>query len=514
MKNLRWELVASVLILGLLALSTGVLAADEETVPKYGGTLTVALTGTIEIMDPQKSVMYPFNRSANFTIWEPLIRYVGGEERYEPFLAESWEFIDPQTLVLHLRQGVMFHDGTLFDAEDVKFTIERLKDPETAAPNAAYAEVIERVVPVDDYTVRLELSRPYLGILTNLDVIVMLSSESPPSPDRPPVGTGPFEFEEWVPGDHLILKRFPDYWQEGLPYLDALKFIPIPDEQTRIANLEADTVQYLPEITPEQIPRIKENKDLKLIVGTPGDTLRVVIFVTDVPPMDNVLIRRAVAHCLDREGFVASALYGLGTPTENIYAPHNPYYNEATARRHRYNLQRAKELFEEAGYPEKFPDEAWPLHITVPAGEPLSEKIAVMLQSSLRQIGIACEIERYDVPTWLEVRESKQMFVTFYTAGGLDPSIQLATNLLSPKGNIPHYYNDELIKLMEEGCAVTDIEKRKQIYFEIQEIIAEEVPFSVVACYPTVGAARSYVHGIKSRISEDLPLYHEAWLDK
>jgi len=513
-KKGKLKVVLVLLFCGVLTFGTGLVGASTTSNPKYGGTLTVALTGTVETMDPQKSVMHPFNRSANFSMWEPLVRYVAGEQVYKPMLAESWEFTDPQTLILHLRPGVKFHDGTLFDSEDVKFTIERLQDPETAAPNAAFVAVVDEVITLDTNTVQLNLSEPYGGILTNLDIVVMLSKENPPRPDSSPVGTGPFQFVEWVPGDHLKLEKFPDYWQEGLPYLDGLIFKPIPDEQTRLANLEADAVQFLTEVTPEQIPRIQGNKSLQMIEGSPGTMLRVVIFVTDVPPMDNVLVRRAVAHCLNREGFVQTVLNGIGTPTENIYSPDNPYYNPDTARAHPYDLQMARTLFEEAGYPEQFPEEAYPLKVTVPAGNTVLEKVVVLLQSSLREAGIECKIEKYDVPTWLRLRESRPMLVTYYSYGGVDPSVVLSTNLLSPQKNLPHYANYELTQLMSEGYRTTDLELRKQVYYRIQEIIADEVPFSVIASLPAVGAATSYVEGLWLQPSWSNPIYHEVWLNK
>lgn len=502
------------LLVALMTLCFAAVVTEGSSTPKYGGTLNVALTASVDTMDPQESVMFPFNRSANFSIWERLVEYVGGEQQHKPMLAESWEFTDPKTLVLHLRQGVKFHDGTTLNAEDVKFTIERLKDPATAAPNAAYAAVIEHVVAVDKNTVRLELSEPYAGILTNLDMIVILSVENPPDPDKPPVGTGPFQYHEWVPGDHLTLKRFPDYWQAGLPYLDEIIFVPIPDEQTRLANLEAGTIDFIPEIAPEQSPRIERNSDLKLIKGIQGSTMLVSIFVLDVPPMDNLLVRRAIAHCLNREAFVESVLYGLGVPTENYYSPENIYYNHDTERGHRYNLERAKELLDEAGYPENFPADAHPLGISIPTGDPLAEPVAVLLQSSLREIGINAQIERSDVPTWYDVRQLQPIFITSYTAGGLDPSLQLSTNLTSQAGNNPKYYNAGLATLIDAGYGEVDLEKRKEIYNAIQALLAWDLPFSVVAAYPTVTAARTWVNDLELMAAESQPIYHRAWLDK
>jgi|GEM_PF-5272149 len=501
----------------ILALAVGMLLVvgmfGLAAEPKYGGTLKVALWQAIDSLDPQGSVHLPFWHSALFSVWEPLIRYVAGEEVYQPLLAKSWEFKDDQTLVMHLQQGVEFHDGTTFNAQDVKFTVERMQDPDTAAPNARFVEMIGEVAVLDDYTVEFRLTKPYGGILTNLDFLVMLSSENPPSPDSDPVGTGPFQFVEWIPGDHLVLEAFDDYWQEGLPYLDELHFIIMPDVQTRLANLEADTIQYITDIAPEQVDRIEMNATLKLIEGLPN-MLNLTHFVTDVPPMDNILIRRAVAHCMDRQGYLEAVLNGVGTVSENIYSPANPYYNSLTEEMYPYDLERAKALFDAAGYPENFPEDAYPLRVTVPAGNVPLEKAAVLLQSSLRSIGIECEIEKYDLPTWLRLRETRPMIITYYSYGGVDPSVQLSTNLISPGGNLPHYYDEKFAQLIQEGYAATDFEVRKQVYYRIQEKIACDVPFAIWSFYPKVGAMRSYVEGIWMQPSWSCPVYHEAWLNK
>lgn len=492
-----------------------VFGENKEATPKQGGTLTVALASSLDTLDVQKSVMHPVTRSLRVSVFEALVRYIGGEEIYEPLLAESWEFKDNKTLVLNLRKDVKFHDGTTFDSEDVKFTIERMLDPETGCPNKAFVDTISEVVPLDKYTVQLNLSKSYGGILTNLDYVVMLSMESPPATDADPIGTGPFKFVEWVQGEHLILEKFDEYWQEDLPYLDKLVFKPMPDEMTRLANLESGIVQFIPEITPEQAPRIEGNKSLKIVEGSPGTMLRTAIFVTDVPPMNNILVRKAVAHCLNREAFVDSVLYGFGEPTENIYSPENPYYNPDTESVYAYDLQKSKELFDKAGYPEKFPEDAYPLIITVPAGNKVLEKAAILLQSSLREIDIEAKIEKYDVPTWLRLREKKPILFTYYSYGGVDPSIILSTNLISPEKNIPHYYNEKLSQLIDEGYSATDFEERKEIYYSIQKmLIKEEVPFSVIACLPQIGAISSNVKGIFFQKSWSNPIYEKVWLDK
>jgi len=506
-RNLRLWLA----LLLVMSLSPLVICAEDMT-PKYGGRLVIALAGSPDTLDPHKTVMTTAGRIIQRHVYEFLCTVT--EDGIEPELAVSWEFVDDYTLRMYLRKGVKFHDGSAFDAEDVAYSIQRMKDPETASPNRAFVDPIESVVVLEPYVVDLKLSVPYIGLLQNLHNVMIISKESTTDLDRHPVGTGPFMFVEWVPGDHVTLRKFDGYWDPKLPYLDELVFKIMPDEQTRLMNLAADTIQVIPEITPDLIPAVETNPDLVTLRG-PEVTFRVAIFVTTNPPMDNVLVRTAVAHCIDRWAYIDSVLHGYGTDNQNIYATVNPYFNPNTANAHPYDLTKARELFEEAGYPEDFPPEAYPLVVCVPAGNVLLERAAVLLQSSLREIGIECRIERYDVPTWLQVREKRHIIITYYMYGGaIDPSVILGTNLLSPAKNLPHYYNDEFIELTKRGLETTDVEKRKEIYRKIQEILARDVPFSIIAWLPQVAVHQSYVKGIVLNATNGYPIYRTAWIDR
>lgn len=495
--------------LALLACSALVSAA-----PKRGGTLKVALWGDIETLDATKTPQVPVADSIRWTIWETLVRYVGGEELYQPMLAESWEWTEPSTIVFHLRHGVKFHNGTPFTSADVKFSIERMKDPANALANANYVKVVSEVVALDDYTVQFKLSSPYAGLLTNLDYVLIVSKANPPTSSGTPIGTGPFKFVEWIPGDHLTIERFADYWNPELPYLDRIIFTPIPDEQTRIANLESDAVQLADDISLAQLARVGSNPNLAVYTGPIGSKLIAALFVTDIPPMNNLLVRRAIAYCIDRAGFVSTAFSGHGTVTENIYSPQNPYYNPVTETVYSYNLEQARALFKQAGYPEKFPPEASPIVITIPTGNTAFENAAVILQSSLREAGVRCEVEKYDMSAWVSVRETKQIIITLYSYGGVDPSIVLATNLISPTKNNCHYYDGQLTNLINAAVGIQDLNLRKIAYNDLQGILSYECPFSVVAAYELRHAAQTYLKGVQISQSLSQPYYAEMWLDK
>jgi len=509
---MRFSKLCTILLMSLVLLACS--AAVSSAAPTRGGTLKVALWGDIETLDATKTPQIPVADSIRWTIWEPLVRYVGGDEMYRPMLAESWEWTDSVTLVFHLRHGVTFHDGSPFTAADVKFSIDRMKDPANALANATYVKVVNEVVVLDDYTAEFRLSSSYAGLLTNLDYVLIVSRATPPSPSGTPIGTGPFKFVEWIPGDHLTIERYAGYWNPELPYLDRIIFTPIPDEQTRFANLESDAVQFLDDISLTQLTRIGANPQLTVYPGPIGSKLIAALFVTDIPPMDNLLVRRAIASCIDRAGVVSLAFGGYGTVTENIYSPENPYYNPLTETVYPYNLDQARAWLAEAGYPQNFPAEASPIIITIPTGNTSFEAAAVILQSSLREIGVACEVQKYDMSAWVTEREKHQIIITLYSYGGVDPSIVLSTNLISPAKNNCHYYDDQLTAMINNAIGIVDFEWRKVAYYNIQSYLAAICPFSVAAAYEVRHAAQSYVKGVQFSASLSQPYYDEMWLDK
>ncbi len=272
----------------------------------------------------------------------------------QPGLAESWTVSDDGlTYTFTLHEGVTFHDGSTFDADDVKFTFDRLlADDSTNAQKALYTP-IESVTVTDAKTVVFTLSRPDGLFLFNLGRgdAVIVAPESADTNGTDPIGTGPFAFVQWDRGSRVVLERYEPYWGEA-PALTKASYLFIGDTSTMTNALLAHDIDGTNNFAAEALPVFEGNPDFKVLVGsTEGET----ILATNnaKPPFDNLKVRQAMAHALNRAEIIAGATYGYGVPIGTHFAPHHPYYLDLTET-YPYDPDAAKALLAEAGLPEGF----------------------------------------------------------------------------------------------------------------------------------------------------------------
>jgi peptide/nickel transport system substrate-binding protein len=223
-----------------------------------------------------------------------------------PLLAESYETPDDNTWVIKLKKGIKFHDGTPFNAQAVVFTFQRIVDPKTAAPRASILKAMESVEAKDDYTVVLKTKKPYGAMLaclahTNTSIVSPAAVEKYGSVMNNPVGTGPFVFDSRVPGDNVVLKANPDYWQ-GKPKLDKFVMKVVPEISSIIAMLETGEVDFMVDIPPEQLARLKANPDV-ISVLKQGTRINYLGFNHEVKELKDIKVRQAIAHAVDRDAF-------------------------------------------------------------------------------------------------------------------------------------------------------------------------------------------------------------------
>ncbi len=282
--------------------------------PQRGGTLVYAIRGEAGELDPAQVTTGMTMFYGQFMFNTLLEIDSAGQVR--PGLAESWSYPDPKTLVLNLRKGVKFHDGTDFNAEAVKFNIGRMignpaTDPYQAGPQYGRTLLadVKSVDVIDNYTVKFNLGTPQAALLGNLTINAAAAMFSPTAVKKwdkdtvnHPVGTGPFEFVEWVKGDHLTVKRFDGYWRKDeygdqLPYLDGVIVKPIPDTSVALTNLRTGNVDMINELEPAQIPLLEADKNLKTAQW--GGNALYVMLKNALPPFENKALRQAVAWAID-----------------------------------------------------------------------------------------------------------------------------------------------------------------------------------------------------------------------
>lgn len=451
-------------------------------------------------------------------IYDTLVGYAEQSTEVVPSLAEKWEISpDGLTYTFTLRQGVKFHDGTDFNAEAVVWNFERWMDKSHPFHNAdgyyyyndmfgGYKgdpnHVIQSVEAVDSHTVKFTLNYPLAPFIQNLGMspfaIASPAAVQAAGADgfmEKPVGTGPFKFVEWKRNDTITLEKNPDYWNPGYPKVDKLVFKVIPENTARLTALINGEIDLMDGLNPDDADTVEANSDLQLILR-PSMNIGYIGFNVEKAPFDNPKVREAIAHAINKPAIIEAFFAGLGEPAVNPMPPTLWGHNDDIQDRD-YNLEKAKQLLTEAGFPDGFKTDFWAMPVPRPY-MPDGVKIAEAIQQDLSKIGIQTEIVTMEWATYLEkTRLGEQtMFMLGWTGDNGDPDNFLAT--LLDKNNIDsnnntRWANDEYSDLMQKAKSASTQAEREQIYKQAQEIIFREVPLVPLAHSTPALAARSNV---------------------
>jgi peptide/nickel transport system substrate-binding protein len=444
-----------------------------------GGRLTQAFPLKISSLDPVRGNAFSSEGNVILAIYERLLR-ADETGSYVPELATSWEVTDDKMhITFQLRKNVLFHDGTAFNAQAAKFNLDRLMDPQDATQVYRLFTAMDSVDVVDEYTVRINLKQPSADIFTALaykgGCMVSPAAKRQYGEDYPlhPVGTGPFKFVEWVPGDHVLVVKNDMYWDVGedgkpLPYLDEILFRVINDDSVRLIELQTGNIDIMAAVPSESLGFVRDDPNLDL-VKIPHSYIYRLYLNMRKPPFDNLKVRQAVNFAIDREAMAETLLPGSGfvipfyiLPEQNEYSDYTPYS---------YDPAKAKRLLAEAGYPSGLN-----VSLMLISREP-DVTIAPVVQSYLEAIGIKTKIEVLE----------RLMYVDRAVAGNFDmsmalmdvpkPSLQLAfQEQLGSNSPINRaaWKNSEFDALLEELSVTFDPEERKRIIQEMQKVCLDD----------------------------------------
>jgi peptide/nickel transport system substrate-binding protein len=471
--------------------------AFQDGEPTPGGTLNVGVVGELKVLDPHITTLAVYATTLRFTIFETLVE-ADDDGNYIGSLAESWELADDgMSLTLNLAQGAMFHNGKEFTSDDVAFTVTRVKDPELASQFAPQLANVESVETPDEYTAILQFTAPTPAILDYLLNVQIVTEQDIDAIGEKPVGTGPFEFVEWALNDHITLRKFADYRQEGLPYLDEVVFRPIPDSDTRLTNLQAGSVDLIEQPAPKDAERIEGDETLQLIVTPPTSKYDNFSINTQDPLMSNPKVRQAMSFAFDRESYVRDILYGFGAPAVCVFPATNWAFDAAICDPYlTFDLEKAAQLLEEAGHPGGQGLEG--IDIMGPLGYPELKAAAVLLQANLAAIGINATVSELEPAGWIDrlvTEPNYQLSTNSYGYGDVDPSTFFTRDSISPGTNVQLFENEEYARLVQEGASTVDEDERKQIYAQILQIMMDEMPGFLIAHKQDLFAAKNTVHG-------------------
>ena len=435
-------------------------------------------------LDPTGGAAAAIDEVVYANLFEGLTRF-GPDGSVLPALATSWEVSEDGTVyTFHLAEGVTFHDGTTFDAEDVVFSLDRARAEDSTNAQKALFAGIASVEATDPATVTVTLSEPNGNFPFNMawGDAVIVAPESVDAAATAPVGTGPFMFGEWVQGDHVTLTRYDGYWGPA-PALASATFKFISDPNAAFAAMMAGDVDAFPNFpAPETLGQFEGDPRFSVIVGsTEGETI--LAMNNKQPPLDDIRVREAITHAINRQDIIDGAMFGYGTPIGTHFAPHNPDYVDLTALS-AYDPEKSKALIAEVG-------PVGPLRLMLPPPT-YARRGGEIIAAQLREVGIETEITNLEWAQWLE-----QVFK------GKDFDLTIVSHTEPADINIyanPDYYfqydNPEFQALIADLAVTSDPAMRSELNHKAETMIAEDFVNAYLFQLAKTGVANVKIQGL------------------
>lgn len=400
-----------------------------------------------------------------------------------PWVAEKWETPDPQTYVFHLRQGIQFHDGRPLTARDVKWTLDSVRDGSLITVKTSTYQLVSRIESPDDATVVIHLSAPDGTLLYNLSngAFGIVPYGSGKQFNRNPIGSGPFKFVSLDPDSQVLLERNDNYWGPHAQ-IERARLIIVPDATTRALELRKGSADISPSgsLSADMIGTLRNGRNLE-IEQKPGTVLSYMAFNLRDPILKDVRVRQALAYAIDR-GTMLHYLFGdEGRLADSVLPPQHWAYSGDVAH-YPYDPAKANALLDSAGYSRG--KDGTRFHLTMKTStEETTRLLAAVLQEQLRKIGIALDIRSFEFATFYSdvQKGSFQLYSLRWIGGNEDPDIfyyAFHSSSFPPKhANRSYYSNPEMDRLIDAGRNTLDQEKRKQIYAQVQQILARDLPY-------------------------------------
>jgi len=476
------------MVLFLPALSTGA--------PTRGRVLRVGLHEDPPKLDPHQSTAF-VERHVFQNLFDKLVDL---NENLEivPMLATSWQITDGgRTYTFKLRPNVIFHDGTPFTADAVKYNFERMLDPTLASPRRTEINLVRSVRVIDDLTVAITLEQPFSPFLSILSdrAGMMVSPTAARRAGKDfllaPVGTGPFRFVEKRPLESITLERFDKHWDKNAGLVDRIIFRTIVDENARVANLRAGEVDIIIEPPPTEVPKLKSEANIRLYERA-GLAWQACYLMVAGPPFNNKALRQAVNAAIDRRTFARVVFGETVLPANGPFPPGQFTYDiPANARIPERNLDLARQKLREGGQPNGFA-----FTLLVGQGR-VAQQAGQVLQSMLGEVGIKVNIQVIEFGAQLSVTETHKFEATLLGwSGRPDPDANLYQFVITGSlNNRSAYSNPKLDVLLDAARVLTVPDLRKRAYAQIMNTLNDDLPILFLYWPKEYKALRSNVQG-------------------
>lgn len=468
-----------------LTISAAIVALCTGTALAAPDAITLGMVLEPPNLDPTAGAAAAIDEVVYANVFEGLTRF-GPDGAIKPGLAERWDVSDDGTVyTFHLRQGVRFHDGSAFDAEDVRFTLDRARAEDSANAQKALFAGIASVEAVDPATVRVTLSAPDGAFPFKMawgDAVIVAPETAADLATRP-VGTGPFSFGQWVQGDRVTLQAFADYWGEK-PALQNATFRFIPDPTAAFAAMMAGDVDAFPNFpAPETLPQLEADPRFKVIVGsTEGETI--LAMNNRKAPLDDARVRQAISHAINRQEVIDGAMFGYGTPIGTHFAPHNPDYQDLTGLS-AHDPDKARALLAEAGVADLT------LRLALPPPT-YARRGGEIIAAQLAAVGIKTQITNLEWAQWLEqVFKGKDFDLTIISH--TEPA---DIDIYAREDYYFGYARPEFVTLMGELGRTADPAERSGLLKSAQEMIAQDYVNGYLFQLAKTGVADARIEGL------------------
>lgn len=475
-------------------LLTSTALSRAQDVKEFNGTLVVAAA-----LEPKSfNVNYDTFGGAsyiNLNVYSKLVGFDHIHNDIYPDLAESWDISDDlTTYTFHLRTGVNWHDGKPFSSADVKWTLEDIIAQGNTAHTFQLLKDIESVETPDEKTVIVKLTRPNGIIIPNFasyngfNILPKHIYEGTNARENPanlhPIGTGPFRFSEHVRGSHVILEPNPDYFGEG-PYLERLVFQFTPNLSTALMGLESGRIGYVTASPPyADVARLNSVPGVQ-VDPSPSAVVMWFGFNYDRPIWQNPKVRKAISHAINRDEFVEKLYLGMAKPAMTHFTSVVPWAYNKDAQEPGFDRALAEQLLDEAGYPRGADGKRMSVKFVVfPTNIWGSPEQAQMVKQQLDAIGVDVQVEVVEFA--LRVDTINRRDFDFVHGGGLrgpDPSEMASYYASDSTRNSMHYKNERVDELLIKGRSFADQEKRREVYSELQQVLADDAPMVTLIEY-------------------------------
>jgi len=490
-------------------------------VPVAGGTLSFAAGADPDSLDPQNTQSNP-GEQVNRMMYDNLVRF-NTRMQIEPALAESWtQSADGLSWTFKLRKGIRFHDGTPFDAKAVKYFFDRVLGDDKPFKASLYTPFVQGAQVVDDSTVRVTLKQPFAAFLFRLahsaGGIVSPAAHQKWGKDLTlhPSGTGPFKFVEWVKGDRVVLERNDGYWG-GRPLLDRVTVKTVKEDSARVLMLESGDTDLILNIPPEDIPRLR--KDARFAVES-IPTARALYVVINVKkkPFDDVRVRQALNHAVNREAIVKSLYQGNAEVIPSIVAPLQNGFAKLPG--YAYDPKKAKELLAQAGA------STLKVKLWSPKGRYVKDfELAQAVQQDLAAVGIEAALSTMEWGAYLSATKTgpeqtdRELFLLGWSPStgeahwGTFPLLH--SSQLAPKGdNRGFFVSKALDDAVDKATTATSEQGRLGSLREAQQVIIKDAPAVFLISPNMIVGASKKVHGVVNLPLELTYLTEKSWKEK